>query len=102
MSRPVLLMLLCVTLAGCKPAPTDTLEAGGAAVGRTSDGGPVTIRRVAVIEDDTANSHQRSVYIITDKETGQQWIGVSGIGVSERGNHPVQSGKTMVLVEDER
>lgn len=97
--------ILCVSvllLVGCTPAPSDTLEAGGQAVGRVSDGGPVTIRRVAVIEDDTAYDHRRSVYIITDKETGQQWIGVSGVGVSERGSHIVPMGKTMLYVPDER
>ena len=62
----------------------------------------MTIRRVAVIEDDTAYGNTRSVYIITDKETGQQWIGVSGVGVSERGSHMVPAGKTMVVVGDER
>lgn len=89
---------LCVGLWGCSPAPSDTLEAGGDAVGRTSDAGPVTIRRVAVIEDSTAYHRQRSVYIITDKETGQQWIGISGVGVSERGRH--MAGKASI--QDER
>ena len=48
--------------------------------------------------DDDAYSQVRSVYVLKDKTTGKEYIGVSGIGISERGSHT--SGKS--TIEDER
>ena len=68
---------------------------------------PVTIQRaplhfrlenVQSFNDNDAYSNIRSVYILKDLETGKEYIGVSGIGISERGSH--SSGKTQV--SDER
>lgn len=48
--------------------------------------------------DDDAYSQVRSVYVLKDKTTGKEYIGVSGIGISERGSHT--SGKS--AIQDER
>lgn len=48
--------------------------------------------------DDDAYSQVRSVYILKDKQTGKEYIGISGIGISERGSHT--SGKS--TIQDER
>ena len=48
--------------------------------------------------DDDAYSQVRSVYVLKDKTTGKEYIGISGIGISERGSHT--SGKS--TIQDER
>lgn len=48
--------------------------------------------------DESAYGNVRGVYILKDRATGKEYIGVSGIGISERGSH--SAGKT--TVSDER
>lgn len=66
------------------------------AVPRSSD--RVTVKRIGMVEDDIAYGKARGVYVIEDRETGKEYIGVSGIGITETGDH--RSGKT--TVQDER
>lgn len=51
----------------------------------------VEITRISVFYDDLAYDGKRGVYLIKDKDTGKEFIGVSGIGISELGSH--SSGK---------
>lgn len=51
----------------------------------------IEITRIGVIPDGLAYGRQRGLYIIKDTKTGCEYIGVSGIGISEVGSH--QSGK---------
>ena len=48
--------------------------------------------------DEDAYGKTRSIYIIKDKVTGKEYIGVSGIGISERGSHTFGKSK----LSDER
>ena len=57
-----------------------------------------SIKRVEVFKDDLAYEGKRGIYEITDHKTGVTYLGVSGIGITELGSHPV--GKT--IVKDER
>ena len=52
----------------------------------------VIVERIDVVADSLAYGGARGVYVIRDTKTGQEFIGVSGIGISETGSH--QSGKT--------
>lgn len=56
------------------------------------------VQMVASFTDELAYGYVRGVYVITDTTTGQEFVGISGIGISELGSH--QSGK--VRVRDER
>lgn len=56
------------------------------------------IERVSIFRDRLAYGTERGVYVITDTETGQEFVGVSGVGISELGVH--KSGKTQI--SDER
>lgn len=58
----------------------------------------ITIERIAVMRDDIAYNNVRGLYIIRDTQTGAEYIGVSGIGISETGSH--SAGKTRT--RDER
>jgi hypothetical protein len=57
-----------------------------------STGSRFEVRRVGVFKDDAAYNEVRGIYILTDRETGKEYVGVSGIGISELGQHP--AGKT--------
>lgn len=57
-----------------------------------------TVTQVSTFQDEIAYGRKRGVYIIHDNTTGQEFVGVSGIGISELGHH--QSGKTGI--SDER
>lgn len=58
----------------------------------------ITVERIAVIADSLAYDDKRGVYVIRDKQTGREYIGVSGIGITEVGSHA--SGKSRI--SDER
>ena len=53
---------------------------------------------VGKFNDDLAYNHERGVYILHDTVSGKDFVGVSGVGISEIGSH--LSGK--IFVEDER
>lgn len=76
-----LALLTAVLVAGCGPDATVVMKDGT----KTTNGSFV-VERVAVFEDDTAYNKKRGIYLITAPD-GQQWVGVSGIGISERGSH---------------
>ena len=43
----------------------------------------VHVVRAGVLLDDVAAGGKRGVYVITDRDTGGEYIGVSGIGIAE-------------------
>lgn len=45
------------------------------------------ITRVGVFKDDLAYGGKRGVYQIRDVHTGKEWVGVSGVGISQLGCH---------------
>lgn len=86
------LLLIATTLcvAGCDSQPVDReLPAP-----RYTEGNSVRfkVRQVQQVEDPIAYNARRGVYIITDTETGVEYIGVSGIGISELGSHAAGKG----------
>ena len=54
--------------------------------------------RQYIFEDDLAYNSKRGVYLIIDLKTGQEMVGISGVGVS--GPLSVPSGKTRKKVEE--
>jgi len=52
--------------------------------------------------DALAYDNWRGVYLIQDKQTGQEYIGISGIGISEISSHTQLVGKVQQQVRDER
>lgn len=43
----------------------------------------ITIKRIATFRDRFAHSQEREILIITDKQTGKEFIGINGIGITE-------------------
>lgn len=87
---PILAVGTALALAACKPEPTLPMAE------RTTD--RVSISRIAVVEDELAYGAKRGIYIIVDQKTGREFIGISGVGISELGSH--KAGKTST--SDER
>lgn len=96
-----LMIMAALTLAACSPEPDmemQTRQRLAAPAAPVPDGDRVKVERIGVFKDDLAYNERRGVYVIRDKATGREFIGVSGVGIAETGSH--QSGK--VRVSDER
>ncbi len=85
-------------LAGCAPEPTISMQMEAPQHPIYSANARFEVQRVAVFSDDLAYNDRRGIYIIKDTVTGTEYVGVSGIGISEVGRHI--NGK--VTVQDER
>ena len=97
--KKVLIAIAAIVLFGCgrkvdTPIADQILEKGSAP--------RIKVTRIGVIEDDIAYGSKRGVYVIQDTKTGQEFIGVSGIGITETSAHTVSNGKTSSTYEDER
>ena len=77
-------------LTGCTPSADSMQTSGSMNIPSKSDRFDVT--RVQKFTDELAYEDERGIYIITDRKTGREFLGVSGIGISELGSH--SSGKT--------
>lgn len=65
------LLIIC----GCSPEATHELN--------SKINQRFSIDMVAVFKDPLAYGNKRAVYILKDKETNKEYIGISGIGISE-------------------
>lgn len=102
---PVTLMGIVVLFLGLivwvitRPGPTvDASLYGRSEAAPHPEVNRFTVTRVATFGDGLAYGGVRGVYTITDTTTGRQYVGVSGVGISELGSH--QAGKA--TVQDER
>lgn len=95
---------LTVGLGGCGPSPTMPMQnqTRNAKEVTAKDDVRATVTRIGVFEDDLAYNSKRGVYLIYDNKTGKEYIGVSGIGISELGSHSLMVGKVMTTRQDER
>ena len=78
-----LTVLLVVFAGGCKPE-LDTLMHVQVPVEASPR---ITVVRIGVFKDDLAYDSRRWIYVIKDAATGREYVGVSGIGISELGVH---------------
>lgn len=100
-----LMIMAALTLTACTPEPDMEMQSRqrmAASAAPVSEGGRVTVERIGVFKDDLAYNERRGVYVIRDKATGREFIGVSGIGITEVGSHNQPSGKVMIRKQDER
>jgi hypothetical protein len=96
MIRYIGLVLLTLILLGCGESQRDMQQTPGETV--TSPVARVEIHKIGTFTDKLAYEGGRGIYTIVDKKTGTEFIGISGIGISETGVHNV--GKS--TVSDER
>jgi hypothetical protein len=100
MKRSLLLVLLC----GCVPEPDTPLKTSSpASTGiKLESAARFEVERVGVLSDDLAYNNRRGIYIIRDTSTGREYVGLSGVGISELGDHEEVVGKPNTTVRDER
>jgi hypothetical protein len=84
-------VVAAVCLAGCNPPPEGLQDQKPIAITLGESSG-IQVTRVSTFRDDLAYGGYRGIYIIKDVKAGYEFIGVSGIGISENGSR--QSGKT--------
>ena len=90
MKTLVLVLALCAC--GRSPAPEElTLQVN------SESGSRFSVTAVGAFDDRLAYNGRRGIYVIRDTATGQEFVGVSGIGISELGSH--KSGKRDVTDE---
>lgn len=53
-----------------------------------------SLARVQIVKDELAYARERGIYILKDNESGREYIGVSGIGITEIGRHNCGKGCT--------
>lgn len=97
----IIAILFVLAVVGCNAPPIDTqmgITAPATELEPATVNSRIVVTRIGVIADKLAYSGRRGLYIITDTKTGKEYVGVSGIGISEFGSHWV--GKTRA--EDER
>lgn len=92
-----LFSLLLVSACG-PPADTKLQTRQDGLLGVVTQNGAVSVTRIGVFADDLAYDGKRGIYLIRDERTGVEYIGLSGVGISERGSHA--RGKQQV--QDER
>lgn len=99
-----LLCAVALMLIGCGPDPNMPMreQTYSADAVDVQDNPRIEVTRIGVFRDDLSYDDRRGVYLIRDKQTGQEFIGISGVGISQLGSHSQSCGKTQCSVEDER
>lgn len=93
-------ILMAVVLIGCSPTPEKKqLSTPSPSVWIQNPEQRFKVERVQVVYDEIAYEQRRGVYIIQDTKTGREYIGMSGVGISEIGSHSTDGENT---ARDER
>lgn len=89
-------------MAGCDNGPEPAKSEMGLASQLSAGADRITVTKLSEFRDGLAYNDWRGVYLVKDKQTGQEWVGISGIGISEVGSHSQVAGKVMTQKRDER
>ena len=49
--------------------------------------GRFQVERVGTFSDSLAYNNERGIYVVKDTQTGEEYVGVSGVGISVIGRH---------------
>jgi hypothetical protein len=89
-------ILAALALTGCEPPPNETTME--VVIGKSER---FRVEQVGSFDDSLAYHWRRGIYVITDTQTGREYVGVSGVGISEVGQHG-DGGKFNSTSTDER
>jgi hypothetical protein len=78
---------ILLAVSGCGPDPDTPLRVETMPHVPELGTGRITITRIGVIKDDLSYDGRRGVYVIVDTKTGKEFIGISGVGITETGAH---------------
>ena len=84
------LMAMFLIKVSNKPAPIAELT--------ESPNGRINVTRIGTFRDGLAYESKRGIYIIKDNQTGKEYIGISGVDISETGSH--RAGKSYVITDE--
>lgn len=79
--------VLCLFALGCVPNPDTPLHSVVPGQDGAETNHRISIKRIGVVDDPLAYNYRRGIYVIHDNETGKEFIGVSGVGITETGSH---------------
>lgn len=96
------IVLLAFLISGCGDERSNLQKSQAQYVEIVQPSGRFVVVRDSVIVDDLAYNDRRGIYVITDTQTGKEYIGISGVGIAETGSHTRSAGKTTTTVQDER
>jgi hypothetical protein len=102
MKRLAAVAACVLLLAGCDDGPAPARTEMHVSTELSGDGNRVTVTRLSKFRDSLAYDNERGVYLIRDTQTGKEFIGVSGIGITELGSHTYACGKSRCTTGDER
>ncbi|MHA1180944.1 hypothetical protein [Enterobacter ludwigii] len=97
-----LLISAILPLSACDNGPEPARSTMAVSSQLSSDADRIKVTKMSEFRDELAYDNWRGVYLIQDKQTGREYIGVSGIGISEVGSHSQLVGKVQQQVRDER
>lgn len=98
MQRLIIAAAAVVVLAGCDEQSKQPLQDMAIYSGQVRPQDRVQVELIGQFRDDLAYYSKRGIYVITDRKTGAEYIGISGVGITEVSSHP--AGKT--IISDER
>lgn len=103
MKRLAAVAACVLLLAGCDQGPQPAHSKMELASQMSADADRVSVTKLSEFRDELAYNNWRGVYLIRDKQTGTEFIGVSGIGITELGSHTYSCGNKMTCTAgDER
>jgi hypothetical protein len=64
--------------------------------------GRFEVVEAGVFDDRDAYAGRRKIFLLIDKDNEKEYVGITGVGISEVGTHTVSTGKTTITHPDER
>ncbi|TQN52817.1 hypothetical protein FLW98_26800 [Raoultella planticola] len=98
----IFILLFAILLSACDTGPEPAKSTMAVSSQLSAEADRIGVTKMSEFHDELAYGNWRGVYLIQDKQTGQEYIGISGIGISEVGAHSQMVGKVSQSVRDER
>ena len=98
----VSLLVAIFMLTACDRGPEPAKSTMAVSSQLSSDSDSIKVTKMSEFRAALAYDNWRGVYLIQDQQTGKEYIGISGIGISEVGSHTQLVGKVQQSVRDER
>lgn len=88
----LIILTSILMLAACEESETERQQREQQEKIAMENQGRVKVTQITRFNDSIAYNGVRGIYLITDEKTGKEFIGISGIGITEVGSH--SSGKS--------
>ena len=100
MNLKPLVATMAIALTGCGPQGPAQQSTHLKETPYSAEGSRFDVRLEAKFVDVLAYSSYRGIYVITDRKTGREYVGISGVGITEIGAHDTDGKGSKA--EDER